>query len=202
MSSTLLASSENVSAAEHRDAPDSTVDGEIGPGDLDLPAFAAFYRDHHGFVWRTARRLGVAEPNLEDVVQDVFLVAARRLAEFRGRSLHTTWLFAITLNATRTHLRTHARHRRRLEAVAVTATRATPGEAERYEAAQTLYGLLDHLDEDKRAAFVLAELERMTAVEIAEAVGANVNTIYTRLRAAWRILRDAAAGSRGRAEVG
>ena len=53
--------------------------------------------------------------------------------------------------------------------------------------------LLDQLDDDKRAVYVLAELEGMTAVEIAEGLGTNVNTIYTRLRVARQQLRAAAA---------
>ncbi len=47
-----------------------------------------------------------------------------------------------------------------------------------------MQGFLDRLDEDKRAVFVLAELEEMPAPQIAEAVGTNVNTVYSRLRAA------------------
>ena len=46
--------------------------------------------------------------------------------------------------------------------------------------------LLDELDDDKRAVFVLAELEQMSVPEIAEALGENVNTVYARLRAARR----------------
>ena len=52
---------------------------------------------------------------------------------------------------------------------------------------------MDELDHDKRVAFVLVELEGMTAVEVAAAAGVNVNTIYTRLRAARKQLREAAA---------
>ena len=51
---------------------------------------------------------------------------------------------------------------------------------------QRLHRLLDGLDDDKRAVFVLAELEQMSAPQIAEVLGENVNTIYARLRAARR----------------
>jgi RNA polymerase sigma-70 factor (ECF subfamily) len=54
------------------------------------------------------------------------------------------------------------------------------------EGVRRLHRLLDQLADDKRAVFVLAELEQMSAPEIAEALGENVNTIYARLRAARR----------------
>jgi RNA polymerase sigma-70 factor (ECF subfamily) len=55
---------------------------------------------------------------------------------------------------------------------------------ERVEALRVLDGLLAHLDEDKREVFVLAEIEQMTAAEIAEIIEANANTVGSRLRAA------------------
>jgi len=54
---------------------------------------------------------------------------------------------------------------------------------ERVEALRVLDGLLARLDEDKREVFVLAEIEQMSAAEIAEIVEANVNTVSSRLRA-------------------
>ena len=50
---------------------------------------------------------------------------------------------------------------------------------------------LDSLDDDKRAVFILAELEQLPAPAIAEAVGTNVNTVYSRLRAARALLEAA-----------
>ncbi len=57
-------------------------------------------------------------------------------------------------------------------------------EAAMAQAIRTLSRLLDTLDESKREVFVLAELEEMSAPEIAETLGLNVNTVYSRLRAA------------------
>ncbi|MGE3634951.1 MAG: RNA polymerase sigma factor, partial [Sandaracinaceae bacterium] len=58
------------------------------------------------FVWRSARRMGVAEAHADDVVQEVFLVAHRRLADFEGRSSVRTWLFGILLRVVSDHRRT------------------------------------------------------------------------------------------------
>ena len=55
-------------------------------------------------------------------------------------------------------------------------------ELEQQEAVRLLHALLEELDESKREVLVLAQLEEMTVPEIAEMLGANVNTIYARLR--------------------
>jgi len=155
---------------------------------------SAIYREHFEFVWRSLRRLGAPEHALDDATQDVFLVAARRLDEFEGRSTVRTWLFGIAMRVVRTQRRTSWRHQRKVEALAAASPDSPRGDpmAQR-DAQRLLLSLLDQLDDDKRAVYVLAELEGMTAVEIAEGLGANVNTIYTRLRAARQQLRAAAA---------
>ena len=153
---------------------------------------SAIYREHFEFVWRSLRRLGAPEHALEDATQDVFLVAARRIDEFEGRSSVRTWLFAIAMRVVRGQRRTAWRHQRRVDALAAAPLTTGDPIAQR-DAQRTLLALLDQLDDDKRAVYVLAELEGMTAVEIAEGLGTNVNTIYTRIRAARQQLREAAA---------
>jgi RNA polymerase sigma-70 factor (ECF subfamily) len=123
------------------------------------------------------------------------LVAARRIDEFEGRSAIRTWLFGIAMRVVRSHRRSLWRHNRRVEALAAesTSSLASPDMIAQRDAQRLLLTLLDGLDEDKRAVYVLVELEGMTAVEVAEGLGANLNTVYTRLRAARRQLREAAA---------
>lgn len=146
------------------------------------------YDQHFDFVWRSARRMGVAESAVDDVVQEVFLVVHRRLEDFEGRSSVKTWLFGILL-------RVVSDHRRRLrrkgglaplpDGLAADAERSCPEEeASKRAKVRLLHALLEELDEDKRAVFVLAELEQMTAPEIAEALDVKLNTVYSRLRAA------------------
>lgn len=153
----------------------------------------ALYREHFQFVWRSARRLGAPEASVDDVVQDVFLVVARRLGEFRGDASVRTWLFAITQRVIREHRRKKFRHLRKIEAAraeAPAASRAVDPYA-RSDAARTLLRLLDRLDDDRRGVFVLAELEGLTAQEIADGLGLNVNTVYSRLRSARTLLERA-----------
>jgi RNA polymerase sigma-70 factor (ECF subfamily) len=154
---------------------------------------SAIYREHFEFVWRSLRRLGVPEHALEDATQDVFLVAARRIDEFEGRSSVRTWLFGIAMRVVRSQRRTAWRHRRKVDALAAAPPDAAQDPIAQRDAQRLLLALLDSLDDDKRAVYVLAELEGMTVVEIADGLGTNVNTIYTRLRAARQQLRAAAA---------
>jgi RNA polymerase sigma-70 factor (ECF subfamily) len=178
----------------------------VGCGDLPAaapaPCFDDVYREHFGFVWRSARRLGVADASLDDVVQEVFVVVHRRLATFEGRSSVRTWLFGITLRVARDHRRSAARRRDGHEVAADPDTLATPGgpaeSAERAEAVRLLHALLDELDDERREVFVMSELEQLPMPEIAEALGINVNTAYARLRTARQAFEAALARHRAR----
>jgi RNA polymerase sigma-70 factor, ECF subfamily len=159
----------------------------------------AVYREHHRFVWSTVRRLGIPDHAIADAVHEVFMVVARRLDDFEGRSSVRTWLFGISMRVVKNLRRSDARHRRRTEAAATQSTDGFPPDAyARSEAAATLHRLLDTLDDDKRAVFILAEMEGMSAPEIAEATGTNVNTVYARLRAARQRMQRAVARIRAR----
>jgi RNA polymerase sigma-70 factor (ECF subfamily) len=153
---------------------------------------AAIYREQFAFVWRSLRRLGVPSASLEDLTQDVFVVAARRIDEFEGRSTLETWLFGIAMRVFLTRRRSEWRHSRKLDELARGGEPAREDPIAKRDAQHTLLSLLDELDDDKRAIWVLAELEGFTVVEIAAGLEANVNTIYSRLRAARTQMRKAA----------
>jgi RNA polymerase sigma-70 factor (ECF subfamily) len=155
------------------------------------PRLEALYREHQAFVWRCIRRLGLPAGQIDDAVQDVFLVADRRLAQWQPRGSVRSWLFAIALRVVQSHRRREHRHRRRVEALAHSAT-APPTAASDASDAILLDQLLAMLDEGRRAVFVLAELERMSAPEIGLALGINTNTVYSRLRSARKLLEKAA----------
>jgi RNA polymerase sigma-70 factor (ECF subfamily) len=154
----------------------------------DAPAVdvTALYDAHVAFVWRNLRRLGVAPANLDDATQDVFLVVHRRIADAPVDNPRS-WLFGILR-------RVAADHRRRAKRKGAASiddvaepTTSEPGpdaRAQRAQAARMIHRILALLGDDKREVFVLAELEQMTAPEIASALGLNVNTVYSRLRTA------------------
>jgi RNA polymerase sigma-70 factor (ECF subfamily) len=169
------------------------------------PSFEQIYNTYFDFVFRSARRIGVPHAAVDDVVQETFLVVFRRLAEFEGRSSLKTWVYGILRLVARGHRRSEKRKQSADGAKAsghidrIGSEAPGPQEsAARAEAVNALYRLLDTLDEDAREVFVLAELEEMTAREIAEALGQNVNTVYTRLRAARADFESAVARHRAR----
>ena len=159
------------------------------------PQLEAVYRKHHAFVWRSLLRLGVPMHAVDDAVHDTFLVVARRLHEFEGRSSPKTWLFAIAYRIAQSLRRDRAREARMSAAFEdyrrVSAAPArVPGQ---HEAALELHQLLAELDAEKRAVFILAELEGMTAPEIAASMKLKVPTVYSRLRLARAQLEKAVA---------
>jgi RNA polymerase sigma-70 factor (ECF subfamily) len=160
--------------------------------DFAPPSFEHVYAQTFPAVWRTARRLGVEDSAVDDVVQEVFVTVYRRLDQFEGRCALKTWVLGILMRVVGNYRRT----RRRKGAAHATSSvvgdpevvvshAADPLElASRNQAGRLLHELLAKLDEHKASVFVLAEIEGLSVPEIAEATDTNVNTVYSRLRAA------------------
>lgn len=156
------------------------------------------YREHHMHLWRALGRLGVEAAEVDDALQDVFLVAHRRLPDFEGRSTVPTWLFAIALRVARRY-RERASRRARPELLEAMYHGDSPEQAAaQSEALRLLDGLLGQLRPEQREVFVLAEVERMTAPEIAEVSGLKLNTVYSRLRLAREAFEKAWARQKAR----
>jgi RNA polymerase sigma-70 factor (ECF subfamily) len=148
--------------------------------------FDTVYSNHVSFVWRTLRGMGVPDSAVEDGVQEVFVVVHRRLPDFDGRHAIRTWLFAIVYRVAceqRRRLRS-SRVQEPLEPQLRDSAPSPYDSAERAQEVRVAIALLDALDDEKRAVIVLADIEGMTAPEIAEATGVGLNTVYTRLRRA------------------
>jgi RNA polymerase sigma factor (sigma-70 family) len=157
------------------------------------PRFEALYRDNYAFVWRCARRMCVHDSDLEDVIQDVFVIAYRRLDSLTPGVAPSTWLFGIMRNVVRNRARGHGRQQRRLFALARDVEirerhrqRLETQLGERVLASEMLLAFLRELDESQRDVFVLAELEGHSAKQIAGALAIKPNTASSRLRLARR----------------
>jgi RNA polymerase sigma-70 factor (ECF subfamily) len=183
------------------DGPPSFAPVGRPPAAAGLPSFQQIFRSHAAFVWRVLRRFGVAEADLEDVCQEVFLVVHRRLPEFEGRSSLRTWLYEIARRSALAHRRT--RPGRREDGPDALDELAHPDlgaeqRLDRQAALRWLEQALLQLDEDKREAFVLYELEEMTLAEVSEAVGSPINTVHYRVQAARAALSRRGQASRER----
>lgn len=151
----------------------------------DAGAFEEFYDEHVRFVWRTLGRLGIQNSEREDVCQEVFVTVHRRWSSFEARNTPRSWLYGIVRKVAWRHRRGNDRRQRRHEAFGAGALHDTGETAVAgHVLALQLQQFLEQLDQAKRDVFVLAELEELSAREIAERVGVGPNTVYSRLRAA------------------
>jgi RNA polymerase sigma-70 factor, ECF subfamily len=144
---------------------------------------ADLYRSHAQRVARWASRLGGPAADVEDVVQEVFLVVQRRLDGFRGDARIETWLYRITANTVRWRRRKE-KWRRWLGGSAddvagqLAARGPTPLEA------LEVYRVLDGMREKYRTVLILFEIEGMTGAEIAALMGVKVDTVWVWLHRA------------------
>lgn len=159
-------------------------------GELPDPSRArvtALFQEHSTFVWRCLLRLGVPESGAEDALQEVFLVVYRRVEQVRDDSQIRAWLFSIARRVASHARRGEARNARKMGALAAVPSAAEPGPEQgmvQSEAVQLIERFMESLDEDQRSVFFLAEIEQLTAPEIAAALDVKLNTIYSRLRLA------------------
>lgn len=169
------------------------------------PDFGAVYQENVNLVWRALRRYGVPDAAIDDALQDVFLVVHARLASFEGRSSLRTWTFGIARRVARDH-RPSARREAEglsadtLEGLPDAATTSPLAALEAREVASVLESLLAGLPAKKRDAFVLVQLEQMSVLEAARALGVNCNTVSSRVRAARQELEQALARLEARRE--
>jgi RNA polymerase sigma-70 factor (ECF subfamily) len=164
--------------SEARDPAASTAGG------ADLPAM---FRAHYASIWRLLRRLGVKPAQLDDAAQEVFWVAARRLADIEpGRA--GSFLYGVALRVASGEARRArtAPPLADLDELARLAD-AAPSPEERLEqrrARELLDWVLDRLPLDLRAVFVLHELEGLEVREIAALEDIPLGTASSRLRRA------------------
>ena len=148
----------------------------------DEQAWRRLYEAQFPFVYRTARRLGIAAHEAEDVAHDVFVVAHRRLADFREGRV-STWLYRMTAHiASNRHRRRRVRERLADFIPSFGAADPRPDElSERRSDRDAVDRVLARMSPKKREVFALFELEQLEGEEIAERVGCPLNTVWSRL---------------------
>ncbi len=147
--------------------------------------FRPFYEQHFAFVWKSLRRLGIAERDCSDVTQDVFMIVHRNLSTLLPSVKPTTWMFGICLRVASDY------RRRAVNRYEVLGDKGVPepfdpptaGEAvERKQAVTMLERMLESMPLEQRAVFVAFELSGLQCTEIAEAFELPLGTVYSRLR--------------------
>jgi RNA polymerase sigma-70 factor (ECF subfamily) len=152
------------------------------------------YRAHYDALRAFAHRF-IGDPAIaEDIVHDVFLALPRAMRGFRGDSSLRTFLFAIALRRGYKHMRSASRRRaamgRFAEEPDAPPVPAPDNALGRKQLAAVLYDALDRLPRDQRTAFVLCQIDQMSAADAAVIVDAPEATVRTRLFHARRKLRE------------
>jgi RNA polymerase sigma-70 factor (ECF subfamily) len=134
--------------------------------------------------------LGVAQRDVPDVCQEIFIVVHRRLPDFDAeRSSLRTWLYGICVRAASDYRRRHPNRREsELDPAAFTAPGQPDSELEAQRAWRRLELVLAEMDPLKRQVFVLYELEALPMSEIAAILECPEQTAYSRLHAARRLV--------------
>jgi RNA polymerase sigma-70 factor (ECF subfamily) len=180
---------------------DMTVDSDgnsSGDGQIDLAAFGEFVREHTAYVWRVLRSLGVREVDLEDVCQEAFMVVHRRAQTYEARGSLRSWIYGIALRVASDY-RGKAHRRREVltaEPPHVSTEPAQELAADTRRAFEMVDKLLAGLSEEQRQVFVLYELEELGMREISDIVGCPLQTAYSRLNSARRVVRERVARMR------
>jgi RNA polymerase sigma-70 factor, ECF subfamily len=165
------------------------------PADSHGLSTASVFSENASMAWRALRALGVAEADVDDVCQEVFITVHRRLPTFDGRSAVRTWVYGICVRVAADY-RKRARSRGELAAEVTPELAIEPRQEDAVSIRQAraeLHRILDGLDDDKRAVFVLYEIEELAMNEVAAALGCPLQTAYSRLHAARREVEAAVA---------
>ena len=153
--------------------------------------------EHFDVLWRFLRRLGIAEPDVDDAVQEVVLVLARKLDQVAVGS-ERSFVLSTAVRVASGFRRT-ARNRREVDDAELQAMQSSDLDpealAEKRRLRATLQRLLDRMPIDLRAVFVLYELEELTMAEIATTLGLPPGTVASRLRRSRELFESMASNA-------
>lgn len=164
-------------------------DRKRSEADAQTALFRGLFEEHAAYVWNTLRRFGVRQADVPDQVQEVFLVLFRRLAsgEFDASLPARPYLGAIAFRAASDHCRRASTRREVLDGeeapISSGAPRADELLASAEERDMVLRALAD-VPEERRAVFVMHDIDEIPIPEVARAMEIPLNTAYSRLRLA------------------
>jgi RNA polymerase sigma-70 factor (ECF subfamily) len=176
------------------DAPDGLVErARRGDG----RAWARLYQLHFDRVFRDVAYLVGATAQAEEIVQETFAAALVGLRRYDGRASFETWLRGIAHNLVRRHWRTRFRRGRaydRLEQMAAEppgSPREDPEQSHVQDRrAEVLRAVLETLPESMREAFVLCDVQGLSAAEAAERLGITEGNVRVRASRARGLIRS------------
>jgi RNA polymerase sigma-70 factor (ECF subfamily) len=156
------------------------------------PRLQELFVAHGPFVCRSLRYLRVREADLDDALQEVFLVVHQRLDDYQERGSVRAWLYSICTRVAHAHRRKLGRRRETTFAM-VSTPPAAPTQLEHIADREALAlgrRLLEQLPPQQRQVFLLYEVEDMSMAEIAQALDCPLQTAYSRLHKARKRVQD------------
>jgi RNA polymerase sigma-70 factor (ECF subfamily) len=186
-----------------------STDERVGPllsdsSDLRDHAWRALYDDQFDRVYRLACRFGVPASEIEDVAQQVFLVAYRRIGEVKEIANLAAWLRGIAVKVIADHHRWQRVRRMKQWMVngiyaRSPAEQVTPARgAEDAQLHEQIGAVLRRMSPKLRAVLVLCDIEECSLGEVSEALRIPINTVRSRRRLARDSFRRMWADGAGR----
>ena len=183
----------------------------MNPG-IEAPAFRTIFESEYGYVRNSVVRLGIRQADVPDVVHDVFLLVHKKLPEFDPMRPLKPWLFGITYRVALGVKRRLGYRLERSEEDEIVKAHPSPSASPEQnlsdrECRDALGWAMNLLDDDKRAVFVLHDLDGTAMPVVADSLEIPLNTAYSRLRLAREALRanltraGFAPGSQGAAAI-
>jgi RNA polymerase sigma-70 factor, ECF subfamily len=158
----------------------------------------ALFREHARYVASYLRHMGIAESDLDDVVQDVFVLAHRKGGYLPGPASPSTWLVSLSIRVVRARRRARGR-RPPMAAISASLLDTVSGPEDTLEARRSLQRVqaaLASLSDEQRTAFILFEIEGETCEKIASLWNVPVGTVHSRLHNARKKFLQAYRGGR------
>jgi RNA polymerase sigma-70 factor (ECF subfamily) len=154
---------------------------------------AGMFNDHHDFIWRLLRRLGLSRQAADDAAQHVFLVAAERILDIQeGRE--RAFLFGTALRVARRVSKNEKRWVLEDDMDFRNSQAARPEDlADQRRAVDLMGRILENMDHDLKTVFILAELEGQTMPQVSSLLEIPLGTATSRLRRAREAFRAAVA---------
>jgi RNA polymerase sigma-70 factor (ECF subfamily) len=177
-------------AADDEELVRRVLDGDTG-------AYATLVEKYQSRIFTLVGRMVSRRDMIEDLSQEVFIKAYRKLGTFRFESSFYTWLYAVALNTVRNWYRrqdppsTSIDETGELEAVESSGGHESPEDAAgRSQRAEIVRRALEGLPPEQKEALVLSDLEGLSYQEIADVQGVPVGTVRSRIFRARAALRD------------
>ena len=165
--------------------------GRIRSGDAS--AFEAVYRQHATRLYNLASRMMGAHGEADDLLQDIFLLAYRKLGSFRGESSLGTWLYRLAMNQLLDYVRSRAARSSQLtdglDDATVLADASGHRLADRAIERIDLERALAELPDGCRAAFLLHDVEGLEHKEVSDVLGIAEGTSKSQVHKARLRLR-------------